>query len=95
MNVNQNSPRALKEAVAIGPVAVAVESDNTPFMFYNGGILDAPYECGSELDHAVIIVGYGTANHTDYWLVKNSWGDKWGEHGFIRIKVDWTEGAPG
>ena len=40
----------------------------------------------SQQDHAVTVVGYGTSNGEDYWLIKNSWGTGWGEGGFIRLK---------
>ncbi|KAI4371989.1 hypothetical protein MLD38_010277 [Melastoma candidum] len=56
-------------------------------MSYSGGIFAGP--CGTDMDHGVTVVGYGTtADGTKYWLVKNSWGQSWGESGYIRMKKD-------
>jgi len=68
-----------------GPVSVAIEADQYAFQSYTSGVLTQG--CGVNLDHGVLLVGYGTDNSTstNYWIVKNSWGPQWGEQGYIRI----------
>lgn len=85
--VNPYDEEALKEAVANQPVSVSVEASGRAFMFYAGGVFAG--ECGTNLDHAVTVVGYGTSREGNkYWLIKNSWGSQWGEQGYIRIQRD-------
>jgi len=76
---------ALEAAVAQQPVSVAIEADQSVFQHYTGGVLtnDA---CGSNLDHGVLVVGYGVDNGQMYWKVKNSWDTVFGEDGYIRIE---------
>ncbi|CAB1420828.1 unnamed protein product [Pleuronectes platessa] len=78
--------RALQEVTAsVGPVSVALNAGLKSFHLYRGGLYNVP-NCNPKLiNHAVLLVGYGTDNGQDYWLVKNSWGTAWGEKGFIRI----------
>jgi C1A family cysteine protease len=84
VDVHPKNDTALMIAVAQQPVSVAVEADGLDWQFYMGGVVtDA---CGSNLDHGVLVVGYGTdATAGDFWKVKNSWGPEWGEQGYIRI----------
>lgn len=51
---------------------------------FRKGIYSGP--CGSFLDHAVVIVGYGAQNGTNYWIMRNDYGKAWGEAGYIRMK---------
>ena len=68
------------------PVSIAIEADQTVFQYYNGGIIKSG--CGDKLDHGVLMVGYGTENGVRYAIVKNSWGNSWGEDGYVRISLD-------
>ncbi|GAB4827068.1 hypothetical protein Ancab_033951 [Ancistrocladus abbreviatus] len=86
-DVPANNEAALLKAVANQPVSVAVDGGNFNFQFYSSGVLSG--ECGTDLDHAVTAIGYGTtSNGVKYWLVKNSWGTSWGEKGYMRLKRD-------
>jgi C1A family cysteine protease len=67
----------------VGPVAVALHVSEK-FMHYQSGIYNEP-NCSKTINHAVLIVGYGTEKGQDYWIVKNSWGMAWGEAGYFRI----------
>jgi len=68
-------------AVAMGPVSAYVDAE--AWQTYSGGVFTE--KCTGDLDHAVLVVGYGTQSGVDYWIIKNSWGSSWGEQGYIRL----------
>lgn len=91
VDVTPDNEVDLEKAVAIGPVSVAIEADTKVFQFYKSGII-TDSSCGTNLDHGVLVVGYGTEGSSDYWIVKNSWGPTWGENGYVRLqKTDSTK----
>ena len=92
-DVPANSETALMTAVAQQPVSVAVEADQSSFQFYTSGVMTAA--CGTNLDHGVLVVGYGTQGTQDFWKVKNSWGADWGEQGYILLGRGASFGASG
>lgn len=73
----------LKQALTQQPVSVAIDAEGFHFQAYSGGVFD---KCaGTQLDHGVAAVGYGTDGGKPYWKVRNSWGSTWGEKGYIRM----------
>uniref|UniRef100_A0AC35FGT8 Peptidase C1A papain C-terminal domain-containing protein n=1 Tax=Panagrolaimus sp. PS1159 TaxID=55785 RepID=A0AC35FGT8_9BILA len=73
--------------ITYGPVNVGI-SVPPSMKFYKSGVYNpSPYECKFDVLglHALLAVGYGqTDDGEKYWIVKNSWGQKWGtENGYV------------
>lgn len=79
---------ALEAAITMQPISVAIQANQFAFQFYKTGVL-TDESCGSRgnIDHGVLAAGYGIDPETNepFWLVKNSWGETWGENGYIRM----------
>lgn len=84
-DVEPNNQFDLQYAVFENPVSVAIEADTAYFQSYSEGVITGT-RCGTNLDHGVLIVGYGEENGILYWLVKNSWGTSWGDDGYVKIE---------
>jgi len=83
-DVSPNNALQLQAALALGPVSIAVEADQSAWQHYSSGVMDSE-ACGTSLDHGVLAVGFDTEG--GYWIVKNSWGTTWGEAGYIRLGI--------
>jgi cathepsin L len=92
-DVATQDPAQLLLAVAAQPVSVAIQANRMVFQSYTSGIITST-NCGTNLDHGVLVVGYGTEGTQDYWIVKNSWGPSWGEAGYVRLGRS-TAAGPG
>lgn len=92
--VTADDTNALKAALNIGVVSVSIEADKYCFQSYTSGIFDNT-NCGTSLDHAVALVGYGSENGTEYWIMRNSWGTTWGESGYMRMAIESGKGVCG
>lgn len=84
VDVPANNEKMLLQAVANQPVSVGISGGERAFQLYSKGVFTGP--CSTSLDHAVLIVGYGSQNGVDYWIVKNSWGSRWGMNGYIYMQ---------
>lgn len=100
MDIPSGSEKHLKHALATqGPISIAIDAGHRSFQFYSTGVYYEPQCSSSQLDHGVLLVGYGDladelsadelkeyeGRPTKYWLVKNSWGTEWGDEGYIKM----------
>ncbi|XP_062136111.1 procathepsin L-like [Drosophila sulfurigaster albostrigata] len=84
IQIARGNEAALASAVANkGPISVCLNA--ALFQYYKSGVLNNP-SCSHSVDHSLVVIGYGTDSvGGDYWLVRNSWGENWGENGYIRM----------
>ena len=90
VSVTPKSDSALMTALTVGQVSISIEADTRSFQLYNSGIYNDYEGCNSNsktkgadslpnIDHAVVLSGYGTQNGQDYYILRNSWGTTWGD----------------
>uniref|UniRef100_A0A3B4AD44 Uncharacterized protein n=1 Tax=Periophthalmus magnuspinnatus TaxID=409849 RepID=A0A3B4AD44_9GOBI len=86
MTISRGDEYALQEAVAtVGPVSVGIDASQETFMLYQSGVYDEPECSSSDLNHGVLAVGYASLGNQEYWIIKNSWGEGWGDGGYIKM----------
>jgi cathepsin L len=86
IKLEENNYEQLMRAVAtVGPIAVSVDASS--WHSYSSGIFNGCNQTNPDINHAVVLVGYGTDHLSgqDYWLIRNSWSASWGESGYIRL----------
>merc|ERR1712080_371472 len=58
---------------------------------YHSGVYDDPHCRNGQLNHAILVVGYDKSGSEPFWIVKNSWGGSWGDHGYINMEMGVNE----
>ena len=83
VNVKPKSDADMMTALSKTVVSIGIQADQNSFQLYKSGVFTGA--CGSSLDHAVALTGYGTTNGLDYYILRNSWGQSWGQSGYMLI----------
>merc|ERR1711872_449644 len=92
-DIKSGSEMDLESAVAqVGPISVGIDAGHPGFQMYKQGVYYSLLCSNKRLDHGVLAVGYGEQEFQGmkqkYWLVKNSWGETWGDQGYIKMAKD-------
>lgn len=82
--VNEDETALAAAVSSVGPIAVAIDATDE-LQLYSSGILEDNSCSSVGLNHGVLLVGYGSEDGKDYYIIKNSWGAYWGENGFFRL----------
>ena len=85
VDIPHDDEKALTQAIqTIGPISVAIDASHSTFHYYKRGVYYERQCSSTRLDHGVLAVGYGTEEFfKEYYIVKNSWGAKWGMKGYV------------
>lgn len=86
VDVIPSSDDEMMSALTKQPISVAIQANQRSFQLYKSGVLSD--DCGTDLDHGVLLIGYGTMNNENYYIIKNSWGKSWGMDGYIYLARD-------
>ncbi|KAH8850203.1 Cathepsin L-like proteinase [Schistosoma japonicum] len=90
IEIKSNDEEQLKYVLyEYGPVSAGINVEQQ-FMRYKNGIYHSKSCSSADVNHAVLIVGYGEENGIQYWIIKNSWGIEWGENGYARIRRNYN-----
>ncbi|KAL3274622.1 hypothetical protein HHI36_016004 [Cryptolaemus montrouzieri] len=84
VEINQDETDLQAAVASIGPISVAIDA-TAELQMYSAGILEDDSCSADSLNHGVLLVGYGSENGEDYYIIKNSWGVSWGEKGYFRL----------
>jgi len=88
VQITKNNVDQMKAGLAKSALAVSIEADQPVFQAYKSGVFDSE-ECGTSIDHAVGVVGWGVDSDSgsEYWILRNSWGSVWGDAGYMKVKI--------
>lgn len=81
---DENEKTLMRAIAEVGPMAISIDIEHESFMRYSSGIY-FDKNCSDKVNHGSLLVGYGSEGGIDYWIVKNSFGESWGENGYVRM----------
>ncbi|XP_027978097.1 cathepsin L1-like [Eumetopias jubatus] len=91
-DIHQDEESLMVAVATVGPISAAIDASLDSFQFYHKGIYYDPNCSSEDLDHGILVVGYGSQGeepeNKKYWIVKNSWGMDWGMQGYILMAKD-------